>query len=163
MPICSINKGNAVTTGKVHNKSFRRVITDEKMNNFKCDLLQVDWSSLYNLFDANVSYDYFSDIFSNLYNLHFPLVELSVKKKCRKPWITPSLLKSINQKHKLYHTYIKNQNEINRKSYVDYKNLLTNLVRQSKKDYYDNVFRTTQNDIRKTWSAWEGEEDATSK
>lgn len=77
---------------------------------------------------------------------------MSVKKKCRKPWITPSLLKSINQKHKLYHTYIKNQNEINRKSYVDYKNLLTNLVRQSKKDYYDNVFRTTQNDIRKTWS-----------
>ena len=152
MPICSINKGNTITTGKVNCKVFRRVITDERINIFRQDLLDVDWSSLYNLFDVNVSYDYFNDIFSNLYNLHFPIVELSAKKKCRKPWITPSLLKSINQKHKLYYTYIKNQNEINRKRYVDYKNLLTNLVRQSKKNYYDDVFRTTQNDIRKTWS-----------
>ena len=87
-----------------------------------------------------------------MYEFHFPLVRLSRKKKCKKPWITQGLLKSINHKNKLYCKYIKHKNEANRKKYIDYKNALTNLVRNNKKSYYDDVFKNTQRDIRKTWS-----------
>ena len=86
------------------------------------------------------------------YNLCFPLVETNVKKKCRKPWITLSLKKSINRKHKLYCIYIKNPNEANKKRYVDYRNILTNTVRLSKKRYYDNLFQCIRKDTKKTWS-----------
>ena len=87
-----------------------------------------------------------------MYEFHFPLVQLSRKEKCKKPWITQGLLKSINHKNKLYCIYIKHTNEANRKKYIDYKNVLTNLVRNNKKSYYEDVFKNTQRDIRKTWS-----------
>ena len=52
----------------------------------------------------------------------------------------------------MYYNHIKDQSDLNRKKYTDYKNTLINIVRQSKKIYYDNVFRSTQYDIKKTWS-----------
>ena len=152
MPIFSINKGKSLANEKINDTVFRRVITNERVRNFKEDLIAIDWSFLYSLNNADDSYNYFSSVFSNLYEFHFPLVQLSRKKKCKKPWITQGLLKSINRKNKLYCIYIRHKNEANRKKYIDYKNVLTNLVRNNKKSYYDDVFKNTQRDIRKTWS-----------
>ena len=106
----------------------------------------------YSLNNADDSYNYFLSVFSNLYEFNFPLVQLNRKKNCKKPWITQGLLKSINHKNKLYCIYIRYKNEANRKKYIDYKKVLTNLVRNNKKRYYDDVFKHTKRDIRKAWS-----------
>ena len=99
MPIFSINKGKTLTNEKILNDTvFRRVITNERVQNFKQDLLVIDWSILYSLNTADDSCNYFLSVFSNLYEFNFPLVQLSRKKK--KPWITQGLLKSINHKKK---------------------------------------------------------------
>lgn len=150
-PIFSINKKQTLITVKSNSDGYKRLITEAKIESFRQDLLASDWSYLYTLVNAEESYNYFLSIFSRLYDIRFPIVKINRKRKCRKPWITQSLLKSIEHKYKLYYTYIKCKNERNKKKYLDYKNVLTNLVRKSKKDYYDKVFKNTQKDIRKTW------------
>nr|XP_054755525.1 uncharacterized protein LOC129261488 [Lytechinus pictus] len=44
MPICSINKGNAITSSETKRKVFRRLITEVRMNYFRQELLNTDWS-----------------------------------------------------------------------------------------------------------------------
>ena len=109
MPIFSINKGKSLANYKINDTVFRRVITNERVQNFKEDLFVFEWSFLYSLNNADDSYNYFSSVFSNLYEFHFPLVQLSRKKKCKQPWITQGLLKSINHKNKLYCIYIRHK------------------------------------------------------
>ena len=85
MPIFSINKGKSLTNEKINDAVYRRVITNERVQNFQQDLLVIDWSFLYSLTAADDSYNYFLSVFSNLYEIHFPLVQLSRKKKCKRP------------------------------------------------------------------------------
>ena len=59
MPIFSINKGKSLTNEKVNDPVFRRVITNERVQRFKQDLLTIDWSLLYSLNDVDDSYNYF--------------------------------------------------------------------------------------------------------
>ena len=67
------------------------------------------------------------------------------------PWVSASLLKSINKKNKLYYSYKVSGRESSRKRYVDYKNTLTSVLRAAKKTYYFAQFQATSNDIKGTW------------
>ena len=80
---------------------------DKRILTFKQCLMNIDWQVLYLLDNANDSYDHFIQVFTDLYNECFPVVQVTIKKKCNKPWITHGLLKSINRKHKLYNNYVK--------------------------------------------------------
>ena len=67
------------------------------------------------------------------------------------PWITRSLLKSINKKNKLYYKYKKTKTEESRKKYTTYRNTLTTTLRVAKKNYFSAQFQATMNDIKGTW------------
>ena len=67
------------------------------------------------------------------------------------PWISASLLKSINKKNKLYYSHKVIGTELSRKKYVEYKNTLTSVLRSAKKNYYSAQFQATSNDIKGIW------------
>ena len=67
------------------------------------------------------------------------------------PWISASLLKSINKKNKLYYSHKNIGTELSRKKYVEYKNTLTSVLRSAKKNYYSAQFQATSNDIKGIW------------
>ena len=70
----------------------------------------------------------------------------------RKPWLTNGLLKSIQKKHRLYTTYLRNPCQKSKKKYNGFKNKLTGLLRIAKNDYYISVFDRIKGNSKKIWN-----------
>ena len=131
----------------------RRKITTENLTNLKNSLKEIDWTYVYNTSDVNLSYDYFVKTITSKIDDHIPLRNIKNKYKRipRLPWITPSILRSINRKNNLFYKYRYNPTEKSRLKYVSYKNTLTKLLRTQKKTFYVNQINKYKNDIKNTW------------
>ena len=72
-----------------------------------------------------------------------------------KPWITSGLQKSIAIKNKLFDKFIKSTKPIIKEKlhndYKSYRNMISTLLKQSKKNYYDKYFKDNINNMKNTW------------
>ncbi len=103
--------------------------------------------------DPNILYEKFFKIFYSILNTYAPLKKLTPKelKIFNKPWLSKGILKSINNRAKMYRSFYL-FGDINMKSYYKkYSNLLTHIKESSKKLYYERKFDELKNDIKKTW------------
>ena len=115
-----------------------------------------DWSHILEMDDANNAYDSFIETINSAIDsiVSTPKNPNSgYKKNPRSPWLSHSLLKSVNRKNRLYYKYKLNPTPKAKKKYTDYKNVLTNSLRCAKKNYYSELFESCKNDIKKTWKA----------
>ena len=71
-----------------------------------------------------------------------------------KPWITSGLQKSVVIKNKLFGKFIKSKNSIVKEKlhndYKSYRNMISTLLKQSKKNYYNKYFKDNNN-MKNTW------------
>ena len=93
----------------------------------------------------------------------FTIILKKLKRKTRsqdlkfqsKPWINSGLQKSIVIKNKLFDKFIKNTNPIIKEKlhsdYKSYRNMISALLKQSKKNYYDKYFKDNINNMKNTW------------
>ena len=127
--------------------------------NFILDYLSVDWENLIKSNCGNVDQSFVSFLakFNSILDLYAPLKKISKQKlKFRnKPWITLGLKKSISIKNHLLTKYIKlkdvtlkNEAQI---KYKQYRNLLSTLMKESKKSYFTNYFQNNLNHLKSTW------------
>ena len=80
-----------------------RNINDNSLLSFNFDLINADWSAVYDANDADVAYDSFLSTFTCHYNHHFPYIKKTVgKSKRNQPWITQSIVNSCLLKNKLH-------------------------------------------------------------
>ena len=68
-----------------------------------------------------------------------------------KPWITTDLQKFIVIKKKLFGKFIKSTNTIIKDDYKSYRNMISTLLKQSKKNYHDKYFKDNINNMKNTW------------
>ena len=68
-----------------------------------------------------------------------------------KPWISPGILCSINRKNKLYKKYISRNNEIYKNEYQRYRNVLTRVLREAKRLYFQKSFEASKGNGKETW------------
>lgn len=79
-------------------------------------------------------------------------IQLSKNKRPLKKWISPSLVNSIRVRDKLHKKLIKQPNNIQlNNQYKTYRNILNNLIKQSKTDYFNKKFDEHKNNSKKTW------------
>uniref|UniRef100_A0A0K8R810 Putative outcast ele5 orf1-h 1e-40-j 4 n=1 Tax=Ixodes ricinus TaxID=34613 RepID=A0A0K8R810_IXORI len=116
-------------------------ITNDRLNAFKADISEINWSPIYNCEDVNLAYNTFLGEFTTIYNRHFPWKTLKVSKKIRKPWITPELLKKIEKKNILYQKFLKTREPSQLLSFKVYRNQLTKILRKAKTVYHTNSFQ----------------------
>ena len=88
---------------------------------------------------------------------HAPLKRLSkYKLKFKtKPWITMALQKSISIKNKLFSDYI-NKKDLSQKTelhikYKSYRNMLSTLLKKSKRNYFTKFFENNLKNLKNTW------------
>ena len=136
---------------------LRRKFTPENIALLQEKLDSVEWSDVYNT-NENIdrSFNIFSDILSTKFYLDYciPLRKYRSNDYTRipkQPWVSKSILNSINRKNRLYVNYVKNRNENTRQKYTSYKNILTNTLRLAKKKYFAEQLNQFRNDIKNTW------------
>ena len=98
-PIFIIANNLSHDTYTNENVIFKRYINDTSKNHSKLALTTVNWEEITNTVSLNKTYDEFLKIFSSLYDISFPEVNIKVKTKI---WIIKGSLKSSKIKHKVY-------------------------------------------------------------
>ena len=126
----------------------------ENIDHLKNDLNSCDWSDVLCTLDVNMAFNKFMDIFNRLHDKNIPLK--NIKSSSRKftpksPWISVSMCKSIHHKNKLYRRFISHPTDPNRAIYVRYKNILTTVIRNSKRMYYAKQFEKEKGNVKNTW------------
>lgn len=140
-------------TIKIPMQSFRK-ITPTNTAKLKDDLKTLDWSEVYDSQDTNSSYNIFTQILISHLDKHIPLVKSkssNYKKVPRLPWISKSLLRSINRKNNLYYTDKLKRTDQSHRAYTRYKNTLTKTLRAEKIKYFKDKIFCFKNDIKNTW------------
>ena len=101
--------------------------------------------------DPNIAYKELSDAYTDGINLFSKSVLYKRRKTPLKPWITPSILCSINRKTNLYKKFIQKKTTQAENAYKQYRNILTLVLRDAKRLYYRSLFQEHKNDGKKTW------------
>ena len=94
---------------------------------------------------------------SKIFHKHAPLKKLSkyVLKFKTKPWITTTLQKSVSIKNKLFRDFI-NKKDLTQKTelqikYKSYRNMLSTLMKNSKRIYFTKFFENNLKNLKNTW------------
>lgn len=79
---------------------------------------------------------------------HIPQKQLSKKsiKNLSEPWITQAIRKSISIKNTLYKTFMRTRSMYYYEKFKIYRNMLKQLIKNSKKDYYNKHFNKNTGD-----------------
>ena len=140
-------------------ESPKRDFSKFNRDNFILDILEVDWIGQLETTknDANHSMKKLLAITNSLLDRHAPYKKNSKKKTQTrtKPWLTKGILKSILNKHKLYKKYILTKDPVKKlnlqSTFKRYRNLILQLTRKSKKNYFAIFFQDHKNNLKTAW------------
>jgi len=138
----------------VEPKSFSsRDFSNEKLTNFQNVLATINWNFFSEEPDAQSAYNSFSDVFNNLYNLHFPVITKKFNRNLHsaEPWMSKGLLISRLNKLKLASAYAKIPSAQNSASFKTFRNLYNKTLRAAKKLYFEKSLKRNQRNLKKTW------------
>ncbi len=136
----------SVTTS---DNSIRRNLSPLNMSKFSTKLRNADWSRLYSIEDVDVAFNYFLKKLKRIYSKCFPF-EIAVYKPNKNLWLTPSILKSIRYKNKLF---LKSKTNSDLKPvYKNYRNQLTTIIRFAKLNHHKHLLDQLKNNSAKMWT-----------
>ena len=112
----------------------RRKLTAENVT----ILQEIDWSFVYSTQNVDLSFEYFMNTINSELDTHIPMrrVKDNYKRIPKLPWISKSLLRSINRKNNLFYKWKTKPTEQNRQTFASYKNTLTKIMRIQNKNYF---------------------------
>ena len=126
--------------------------TENNINSLISDLALETWLDIYSDNDPEVAYQCFHQKIVHYYNKNIPLIKPKQHNTIRKPWITKGIFRSIQRRNHLYKIYIRTPTNSNLNEYKKYRNLLTNIIRTSRKSYYTNKLKTVKSNTKSTWA-----------
>ncbi|XP_057292033.1 uncharacterized protein LOC130614615 [Hydractinia symbiolongicarpus] len=127
--------------------------------NFILKIIDTNWEQALEIEsdDVNISFDKFINRLDGLLDQHVPtrLLTRRQKKRDSNPWITKGIIKSIQQRDRLYKSLIKAKDPLIKSAlndqYKQYRNLIVSLCRRSKKMFYASYFNNNLVNIYKVW------------
>ena len=126
-----------------------RLITENSKRKFRQALIRSNLLIYHT--DAKEEFSHFNIIFNELYNKYFPVYKKTITHKDEtKPWITDILINQMKIRDKLYKLAIRKR--ISMQIYKDFRNKLNKHIKNAKATYYDNEFKNSSNNIKKTWT-----------
>lgn len=130
----------------------KRVIHDDKMQNFILTMQSTDWTEILNCEYAQEAFDLFHAKFIHAFENQFPVRIISDRRKnAISPYITTSLKKCITEKNRLKALFKKWPITYG-ETYRKYRNKLVNILRAAKNQYYKDKLNEYMNDPKKQWS-----------
>lgn len=128
---------------------YKRYVDYRAINN---QLSSENWDDVYNAQNVEDSMSIFIQKIKYFIAKNTRYVKAIRKTTGRKPWITPGLLKSINSKNDMYMQAKKYpDNELLQQRYKEYKNCLSTLIKQKKKEYYSSKISKGGQNSKTLW------------
>ena len=148
---CVVKLKNLLHKMKTPKIITSRNLTDKVLKKINDSLMRTNWSAVITE-NVNDSFDKFHDLLLKTIDRHAPIVtrKLSSKSFRREPWLSASLLRSINTQTKLYTRTLKsNASEREITKYKKYKKILDKLKRSEKISYYHTKCSDFKNNVKK--------------
>ena len=153
LPIFTIVKHPGHThkpsTNLKHNKIRKE--TKQNIESLKLDLTQEQWLDIFQTNDVNQSYENFINKLLFYYDKNIPLVRQKSYKKIKNPWITKGIINSIITRNKLYKKSLREPSQSNHDKYKKYRNVLTSIIRLSRKIYYSQKIESKKDNNTSLW------------
>ena len=142
-----------------NHRKYKRNYKNVDAKKFKDELQSIDWTTALanNNNDVNQSLENFLNITNSLLERYAPLTPVTKKdmKTQSKPWITKGILTSIRKKAKIHSKLLEAKDQTRKEAlnqeHKIYKNLLTNITKKSKENYYKQYFIDNQNNLISIW------------
>ena len=134
-----------------NHRKYKRSYKNLDAKKFKDELQSIDWANNNN--DVNQSLENFLNITNSLLDRYAPLKQVTKKdmKTQSKPWLKKGILTSIRKKDKIhsksFKAKVQTRKEALKQEYKIYKNLLTNITKKSKENYYKQCFKDNNNNL----------------
>ena len=155
-PIALICNGIIPVIKNVNDKQipiFKRDTRESNIRNMRTELSATDWSDVFRDNNVQSAFTTFNNVLCDIFYRNCPMRRLKSKKKLQKsPWITSGILKSIRKKNILYCAYKRDPTDQNLVHYRVYKNMLTRIVRNVKKSYYNDYFHNNKSNSKQIWA-----------
>ena len=100
--------------------------------------------------ESDLDYDKFEEIFIKVLDYHAP-VKKKILRSNENPFMTKSLRKAIMKRSQLKNKFIKKRNKTNWQKYKNQRNFCSNLLKQTKRNYFSNLDLNSLNDSKKFW------------
>lgn len=145
--ILGVNFPESTTTvNNVNNSRFKTIISKQRLNLVKQELLRDTWDEVFASDCADKAYNIFVKRVSSLNQSIFVKKRIAPKKS----WITNSIRNSCNTKRQLYH--LKTKGLISKDYYNEYSNKLRKVIQQAKKTADTNRIITAHNKNKAMWT-----------
>ena len=129
-----------------------RLFTKKNIDLFKASLNNTDFSEMYDCNNTDEACNIFFSKLSYNFNHVFKSVRASRKSmKNNKPWLTPAILTSINNKCKMYQKWITTKQDIDEKAYKNYSKTLRKIINKAEANYYSKMCNSRFQSIKKVW------------
>ena len=130
-----------------------------RIEEFKTHFQSIDWKTIMQVEvnDPNVAFTNFYENLNHLISQYLPIKKLTKKqtKRKEKPWISQGILRSIKVRDKIYSRFLKEKDPIVKKilheRYKTYRNRLVNLIRLSKRNYFQKYFSDNEKTPKNIW------------
>ena len=131
-------------------ENMSHIYINEDLTKFRANLAR-DWSILDEYVTCESYFSHFLSIFKSVYDKSFPIIRVKKQYRNRLPWLTTGLKESIKRKNKLYQLSLRHPTVYNVTQYKRYRNMLTKLLQQQEKEYYQSQIVDNKKNLRKTW------------
>ena len=129
----------------------KRVYSDRNKTMFDNLIRNHNWSDVLASTDPQAAYTLYHKEFSDIYQKAFPIKNIKIGYKTRKPWLSDSLKKSIKKKNKWYFKIRKSTDIDERTKYNQYRNSLNGILVREEREHYEKLFKDNQNNLRHSW------------
>ena len=152
LPVFMVYETNCHKNKNRDSFSYKRVITEKSKVALRNDLASQTWQNVCNEQDVNTAYNSFVETFIMLYNNNCPIIKYKKNDGAKTPWMTKGLLNACRKKNNLYKHFLKYRTNEAEFKYKKYKNKLTSILRENKKEYYTKLLNSKRNDIKGMWN-----------
>jgi hypothetical protein len=133
-----------------HLTRYIRIIKKHTIADFQFNLSYETWDSIFECDDVNKIFNSFLNTFLKIFYSSFPLIKAK-RVAANNSWITQGIKISCKRKRIPYVTSRNSDNLAIKKYYKDYCKILTEVIKEAKKLYYDKQIINSNNKMKKTW------------
>ncbi len=110
------------------------------------------WDTVFNNEDVNTMFNSFLDTYLRIFYSSFPIkIASNTNNNDNKNWITSGIKTSCRHKRELYRTCRISNNLELRRHYQVYCKILSNVIKEAKRIYYDKKIKKSSNKCITTW------------